>query len=65
MHGWVLDCFLILSRSESLGHCEALKWYQPVICQEFKDAKSLKMQGLLCGTHAFDIRTQWGQVLVL
>lgn len=38
MHGWVLDYFLMLPRSESLGHFEALKLYQPVIYQEFKDA---------------------------
>lgn len=37
MHGWVLDCFLILPRSELLGHFGALELYQPVIYQEFKD----------------------------
>lgn len=38
MNGWVLDFFLMLPKSESLGHYEALELYQPVIYQEFKVA---------------------------
>lgn len=39
MNSWVLDYFLMLPKSESLGHYEALESYQPVIYQEFTVAE--------------------------
>lgn len=56
MNSWVLDCCLMLPKSESLSHYEALRSYQPVISRRV---------GFLCGTHAFDIRTQGLSVATL